>query len=85
MFNVSADRKAAQVALAKATMTQSFQSAFNVVKGSVPARTDVPDTEFDVCGKKGIADLKAANEDGTFVRLDGAGLWRAAGDRRRLS
>lgn len=66
MFNVPDDRKAAQVALAKATLSKSFQSAFNVVKGSVPARTDVPDTAFDACGKKGIADLKAANEGGTL-------------------
>jgi len=67
MFDVSADRKAAQLALADATMSLSFQSAFNVVKGSVPARMDVPDTDFDTCGKKGIADVKAANDKGTFV------------------
>ncbi|TBZ12224.1 ABC transporter substrate-binding protein [Rhizobium leguminosarum] len=66
MFNVPDDRKAAQAALATATLSKSFQSAFNVVKGSVPARTDVPDTDFDACGKKGIADLKAANEGGTL-------------------
>jgi glucose/mannose transport system substrate-binding protein len=66
MFAVSADRQAAQVALAKATLSKSFQSAFNVVKGSVPARTDVPDTDFYACGKKGIADLKAANAGGTL-------------------
>ncbi|MGX9119153.1 ABC transporter substrate-binding protein [Mesorhizobium sp. BHbsci] len=66
MFNVPEDRKAAQVALATATLSKSFQSAFNVVKGSVPARTDVPDTDFDACGKKGMADLKAANEGGTL-------------------
>ncbi|MDQ0474804.1 glucose/mannose transport system substrate-binding protein [Labrys wisconsinensis] len=66
MFDVPADRKDAQVALAKATLSKSFQSAFNVVKGSVPARTDVPDTDFDACGKKGIADLKKANEGGTL-------------------
>ncbi len=66
MFKVPEDRKAAQVALATATLSKSFQSAFNVVKGSVPARTDVPDTDFDACGKKGIADLKAANEKGTL-------------------
>jgi glucose/mannose transport system substrate-binding protein len=66
MFNVPDDRKAAQVALATATLSKSFQSAFNVVKGSVPARTDVPDTDFDSCGKKGIADLKAADAGGTL-------------------
>src|SRR5271154_2145398 len=67
MFDVSADRKQAQLALADATMSPSFQSAFNVVKGSVPARMDVPDTAFDICGKRGIADVKAANADGKFV------------------
>ncbi|MER8498011.1 ABC transporter substrate-binding protein [Mesorhizobium sp. M1312] len=66
MFDVPEDRKAAQAALATATLSKSFQSAFNVVKGSVPARTDVPDTDFDACGKKGMADLKAANEGGTL-------------------
>src|SRR5580658_557460 len=67
MFKVAADRQAAQLALADATMSISFQSAFNVVKGSVPARMDVPDTAFDICGKKGIADVKAANANGKFV------------------
>ncbi|RWH74133.1 MAG: carbohydrate ABC transporter substrate-binding protein [Mesorhizobium sp.] len=66
MFDVPEDRKAAQIALATATLSKSFQSAFNVVKGSVPARTDVPDTDFDACGKKGMVDLKAANEGGTL-------------------
>jgi glucose/mannose transport system substrate-binding protein len=61
MFKVSADRQTAQLALADAAMSPAFQSAFNVVKGSVPARMDVPDTAFDACGKKGIADVKAAD------------------------
>jgi glucose/mannose transport system substrate-binding protein len=67
LFQVPADRKEAQLALAEATMSPAFQSAFNVVKGSVPARMDVPDTAFDSCGKKGIADVKAADAKGTFV------------------
>ncbi|MDP3264163.1 MAG: ABC transporter substrate-binding protein [Tabrizicola sp.] len=54
----------AQVAMAKAIMDPVFQSAFNVVKGSVPARTDVPDTDFDDCGKKGMKDLAEANTNG---------------------
>jgi glucose/mannose transport system substrate-binding protein len=66
MFNVAADRRAAQAALATATLSKSFQSAFNIVKGSVPARTDVSDEGFDACGKKGIADLRSANEKGTL-------------------
>jgi len=67
MFKVGADKTAAQVKMAAAVMDPSFQSAFNVVKGSVPARTDVPDTAFDDCGKKGIKDLAEANSKGTLV------------------
>ena len=67
MFQVPADRRNAQLALADATMSPAVQSAFNVIKGSVPARMDVPDTAFDLCGKKGIADVKKANAAGTFV------------------
>ena len=66
MFAVPADRKDAQIALATATLSKSFQSAFNVVKGSVPARTDVPDTDFDACGKAGMKDLADANAKGTL-------------------
>jgi glucose/mannose transport system substrate-binding protein len=60
MFQVGEDRRPAQIELAKAIMAPSFQSSFNVVKGSVPARTDVPDTAFDDCGKKAMKDLKEA-------------------------
>jgi glucose/mannose transport system substrate-binding protein len=67
LFQVPADREPGQLALAEAAMSPAVQSAFNVAKGSVPARMDVPDTAFDMCGKKGIADVKAANEKGTFV------------------
>lgn len=65
MFNVEGDAaKAAQGAMASAIMNPTFQSAFNVVKGSVPARTDVPNDAFDDCGKKGMADLAEANTSG---------------------
>ena len=67
MFNVSGDDKLqAQQAMASAIESPKFQSAFNVVKGSVPARTDVPDTDFDDCGKKGIKDLAEANTAGNL-------------------
>ena len=59
-----AGKQEAQVAMAKAIMDPAFQSAFNVVKGSVPARTDVPNDAFDDCGKKGMADLAEANTSG---------------------
>ena len=65
MFNVTdPEAKAAQAKMASSVEDPVFQSAFNVVKGSVPARTDVPDTAFDDCGKKGIADLAEANGNG---------------------
>ncbi|WP_407943727.1 ABC transporter substrate-binding protein [Martelella alba] len=57
----------AQKAMASAIMSPKFQSAFNVVKGSVPARTDVPNDAFDACGKKGMADLAEASANGTLV------------------
>jgi glucose/mannose transport system substrate-binding protein len=65
MFNVTSEEaKAAQATMASAVMNPAFQSAFNVVKGSVPARTDVPNDAFDDCGKKGMADLAEANANG---------------------
>ena len=67
MFNqTDAGKQEAQVNMAKAIMDPAFQSAFNVVKGSVPARTDVPNDAFDDCGKKGMADLAEANTNGTL-------------------
>ena len=60
MFDQGGSVSAEQAALATAILSPSFQSAFNVVKGSVPARTDVSDEAFDACGKQGMADLAAA-------------------------
>ncbi len=67
MFNqTDAGAQEAQVNMAKAIMDPAFQSAFNVVKGSVPARTDVSNEAFDECGKKGMADLAEANTNGSL-------------------
>jgi glucose/mannose transport system substrate-binding protein len=66
MFKVGADKQAAQLQMASDIEDPAFQSSFNVVKGSAPARTDVPDTAFDQCGKKAIKDLAEANEKGTL-------------------
>lgn len=60
MFKVGADKQAAQMMMASDIESPDFQSAFNVVKGSVPARTDVSNAAFDDCGKKGMADLADA-------------------------
>ncbi|MEM8855362.1 MAG: ABC transporter substrate-binding protein [Pseudomonadota bacterium] len=66
MFDQGGEVSAEQAALASAILSPSFQSAFNVVKGSVPARTDVSDEAFDACGKKGMKDLAAAAASGNL-------------------
>ncbi|UPA23973.1 ABC transporter substrate-binding protein [Shinella oryzae] len=66
MFKVAADKVPAQLVMASAIESPTFQSAFNVVKGSAPARTDVSDEAFDACGKKAIKDLAEANANGTL-------------------
>jgi len=66
MFKVAPEYRHAQQELAKAIMAPSFQVAFNLVKGSVPARTDISDAEFDAAGKKGMKDLAMAAKNGTL-------------------
>ena len=66
MFDQGGEVSPEQAALASAILSPSFQSAFNVVKGSVPARTDVSDADFDACGKQGMADLAAAAASGNL-------------------
>jgi glucose/mannose transport system substrate-binding protein len=67
MFDVGDEQKDAQMKMASAVENPSFQIAFNKVKGSVPARTDIPDTEFDDCAKKGMKDLAEASSKGTLM------------------
>ncbi len=65
MFNVTDDASmASQMAMASAVMSPEFQVAFNTVKGSVPARTDISDAEFDACGQLGMAQLADAAANG---------------------
>lgn len=67
MMQVSADEQDAQFKLAAAVMDPAFQETFNLKKGSIPARNDVPDTNFDACGKKAIADAKEATANNTLM------------------
>ncbi|MEW9614058.1 ABC transporter substrate-binding protein [Shinella sp. S4-D37] len=66
MFKVAEDKVPSQLVMASAIESPTFQSAFNVVKGSAPARTDVSDEAFDDCGKKAIKDLAEANANGSL-------------------
>lgn len=67
MFSVAESQQYAQAELAKSIMAPGFQVAFNVVKGSVPARTDVPDEKFTIIGKQAIKDLINANKNGILM------------------
>ncbi|WP_108817430.1 ABC transporter substrate-binding protein [Pseudovibrio sp. Alg231-02] len=66
MFDQGGEVSKEQAALASAILSPAFQSTFNVVKGSVPARTDVSDEAFDACAKQGMKDLAAAAASGNL-------------------
>ena len=67
MFNVADESdQASQLAMASAVMSPEFQVTFNLVKGSVPARTDIPSDQFDACGQLGMAQLAEAAAGGTL-------------------
>ena len=59
--------KPEQSALATAIMSPEFQLAFNKVKGSVPARTDLSVADFDACGQKAYEEMKAAAASGNLI------------------
>ncbi|WP_245571516.1 ABC transporter substrate-binding protein [Neorhizobium alkalisoli] len=67
MFDVEPDRQSAQTKLAKSIMDRAFQASFNDAKGAAPVRMDVPDATFDAFGKKALADVRAANSNGTLI------------------
>jgi glucose/mannose transport system substrate-binding protein len=67
MFKVSKQQEAGQMALASSIMDKNFQEQFNLVKGSIPARMDVSDANFDACGKKSMADLKVALKNNALL------------------
>jgi glucose/mannose transport system substrate-binding protein len=67
MFKVDAARAPAQAAMVSASLDPSVQSAFNKLKGSVPARSDVPDAGFDACAQRAMKELAAASKANTLV------------------
>jgi glucose/mannose transport system substrate-binding protein len=64
------DKVEGQKILSSIIMSPDFQTAFNVAKGSIPARTDVDlnAAPFTNCQKKSQADLAASVKEGTLVR-----------------
>ncbi len=79
MFKVGDASLKAQLQMASEIEDPAFQSAFNVVKGSAPARTDVPNDAFDDCGKKAMADLA----DAEHRTASCSARWRTAMPTRR--
>ena len=73
------DRAEAQNLLAHVAMTTEAQVGFNLNKGSLPPRTDVPRDQFDDCAQRGFAsytdpELTVGTVNMFFTPKD-AGLW----------
>jgi glucose/mannose transport system substrate-binding protein len=60
-------RQDAQQKLASAIESESFQESFNLVKGSIPANTEVKPDKFDPCGQKSMADRDAFKSTGGML------------------
>ncbi|MGI0118085.1 ABC transporter substrate-binding protein [Zooshikella sp. RANM57] len=68
MFDVQdSEKQKAQSALAKIIMTPDFQKAFNLRKGSIPVRNDVPLDQFDECAQLSHQSLEAAAKTGNLL------------------
>ncbi|MEM6460308.1 MAG: ABC transporter substrate-binding protein [Pseudomonadota bacterium] len=66
MFDQAGNVSDEQAALANAILSPGFQIAFNKVKGSVPARTDLDVSDLDACGQQGYEEFKAAAQSGNL-------------------
>ena len=66
MLDQGGDLSAEQAAVASAFPPLTFQVAFNKVKRSLPARTDVVGSDLDACGQQGMKDLAAAASSGNL-------------------
>jgi glucose/mannose transport system substrate-binding protein len=65
--NGSVEDREAQSALVDNIMSESFQNAFNLNKGSIPARTDLSMSKFDICAQYSMSEFLNADEQGTLV------------------
>ncbi len=71
-------QRAAQQALASTLMQPALQAAVNVRSGAAPARVDVSQTPFNACGRRAIADIRAANMRRTLMGSIATGNAHAA-------
>jgi glucose/mannose transport system substrate-binding protein len=70
-FKSRNDNPEAKNKLAQMLMDAKNQEEFNIVKGSVPARTDADMSRFDACSKASYADFIAAGKANTLVPFPG--------------
>lgn len=68
MFRVTDDaERDAQQTLARLVLEPTFQEAFNLAKGSIPARPDLDMSEFDSCAQQSLADFQRTADEGGLV------------------
>ncbi len=67
MFRVEGEEREAQQALARLVLEPTFQEAFNLAKGSIPARPDLDMSEFDQCAQQSMDDFQRTAEEGGLV------------------
>lgn len=68
MFAVDGEEKQqGQALLAELVVGKNFQEVFNLNKGSIPARTDVPLDAFDSCALLSSQDMAASSEGGSLL------------------
>ncbi len=61
------ERVAGQRLLASLILGESFQETFNVLKGSIPARSDMGPEAFDLCAARSMEDRALAVETDSLV------------------
>ena len=68
MFRMSDDAgREAQQTLARLVLEPTFQEAFNLAKGSIPARSDLDISDFDSCAQQSLADFQRTADEGGLV------------------
>ncbi len=67
MFRVEGEEREAQQALARLALEPTFQEAFNLAKGSIPARPDLDMSEFDPCARQSLEDFQHTADAGGLV------------------
>jgi len=65
--NVEASEIEAQTALVENIMSEPFQRAFNQNKGSIPARTDMSMSSFDLCAQYSMSEFLISDENNDLV------------------